>query len=227
MRIQKSLQLQAYEHIKNLILTGQLQYDQIYSETKLAKEIGISRTPMRDAMQYLSQEKYIDIIPNKGFCLHKMEAQDFVETYQIRTAIEGYCGRKLAFEYTTKEAKKIFAVLEHTLELQKKAIVDDSIEDFFEADNEFHTTLVHSIHNEELISLYESYIYRMSNFAMHSLKHKGRMQEAYKEHMDIYTTMRDGEQNKVYDAIVFHMESPRLISTDHIEDYYNQIKEDE
>ncbi len=227
MRIQKSLQVQAYDYIKDLILTGKMQYDQIYSETKIAKEIGLSRTPMRDAIQCLSQEKYIDIIPNKGFCLHKMETQDFIETYQIRTAIEGYCGRKLAGEHETQEAQKIFKILERCLLMQNLANENQSIEDFFEADTEFHHTLIHSIKNEELISLYESYIYRMRNFAMHSLSHKGRMQEAYQEHYRIYESMKEGKINQVYDDIVYHMESPRLISVASVETYYNQLKEED
>ena len=96
MNQKKALHVLAYEHIKNMVLEGKMEYGEIYSETKIAKEIGISRTPVRDAIQYLSQEKYIDILPNKGFCLHKMGIQDFVDTNQIRTAIEGYCGREIA-----------------------------------------------------------------------------------------------------------------------------------
>lgn len=227
MRVKKSLQVQAYEHIKNLILSGEMQYDQIYSETKIAKELGISRTPMRDAMQYLSQEKYIDIIPNKGFCLHKMEMQDFIETYQIRTAIEGYCCRKLASEFETKEAIATFEKLKVALDKQKIATDNQDLETFFHNDNTFHTILVYYIQNQELISLYDSYIYRMRNFAIHSLKHKGRMEVAYEEHLRVYESMKNGRVNAVYDDIVFHMESPKHISTDNIKEYYDCVNENE
>lgn len=222
MRVQKSLQLLAYEHIKNLIITDEMKYDEIYSETKIAKELGISRTPMRDAMQCLSQEKYIDIIPNKGFCLHKMQMQDFIETYQIRTAIEGYCGRKLASEYATNEAKDTFLKLEKTLENQKKALDINNIQNFCDNDNDFHTILVYYIKNKELISLYESYIYRMRNFAMHSLNHEGRMESAYKEHLKVFKSMKNGKINEVYDDIMYHMESPKNISMDNIKEYYDE-----
>lgn len=224
MRVQKSLQLKAYEHIKNLIISNDMKYDEIYSETKIAKELGISRTPMRDAMQYLSQEKYIDIIPNKGFCLHKMEMQDFIETYQIRTAIEGYCGRKLAIEYNSDEAKVTFLKLKQSLDNQKQALDSDDISKFCNSDNDFHNILVYYIENEELISLYESYMYRMRNFAMHSLQHKGRMELAYKEHSKIYDSMANGKVNDVYDDIMYHMESPKNISMDKLKEYYENNK---
>ena len=62
---------QAYKHLQKLILENQLSYHEIYSETKLSKEIGII-TKLHFGMQFieLAQEGYIDIIPNKGFMLH-------------------------------------------------------------------------------------------------------------------------------------------------------------
>ena len=49
---------QAYQHLQNLIITNRLSYQEIYSETKLSKELGISRTPFRDAIHRLAQEGY-------------------------------------------------------------------------------------------------------------------------------------------------------------------------
>ena len=51
MQVMSSLQQEAYNYIKNLILTNQLDVNSLYSETKLSKELGISRTPMREALQ--------------------------------------------------------------------------------------------------------------------------------------------------------------------------------
>lgn len=67
---------QAYQHLQELIMQGLFTYNRIYSETKLSKELGISRTPFRDAVHRLAQEGYIDIIPSKGFMLHQLTHQD-------------------------------------------------------------------------------------------------------------------------------------------------------
>ena len=67
MQLMSSLQQEAYNYIKDLILTNRLDVNSLYSETKLSKELGISRTPMREALQCLSQDGYIDVIPSKGF----------------------------------------------------------------------------------------------------------------------------------------------------------------
>ncbi len=215
MEVKKTLQVQAYEHIKNMILDGTLEYEAIYSETKIAKEIGISRTPMRDAIQYLSQERYIDIIPNKGFRLHRMSMEDFTQTYQIRTAIEGYCARQLAMNVEEIEAQKVIAFLEVYLRKQKLEI-DGSVEEYLEADTGFHKALVDYTNNQELMKLFDSYIYRMRNMALHSLSHEGRRKSAYEEHLAIYEEVKKGNSIGAYEKIIIHMENPKNISVDHI-----------
>ncbi len=219
MDYRKSLQLQAYEYIKNLILSEKLQYNEIYSETKIAKEMGISRTPMRDALQYLSQERYIDILPNKGFCLHKMSMTDFIETYQMRTAIEGYCARQLTLEATDPKHLSTFQQLEDCLEIQKLAL-QQTPKDFFHTDYAFHLSIIDSISNQEATSLFQTYLYRMEKLAVHTLSYENRMQEAYLEHQELFQLIKTGNISKIYEAVVNHMESPHHISPEIIESVY-------
>ncbi|MBQ2616513.1 MAG: GntR family transcriptional regulator, partial [Synergistaceae bacterium] len=63
MNYMKPLQIRAYEALKDMILGGHFEKGEIYSETKVSKELEISRTPIRDAVQRLAQERYIDVIP--------------------------------------------------------------------------------------------------------------------------------------------------------------------
>ena len=90
------LQTKAYDYLINLIKKGELETDKIYSLNQLAKEAGFSKTPFRDAVLRLEQERYIDILPSRGFTLHKMSKEDIIETYQMRNAIEIYCSKQLA-----------------------------------------------------------------------------------------------------------------------------------
>lgn len=212
----KSLQLQAYEYIKNMVLEGKMQQNEIYSETKIAKELGISRTPVRDAIQYLSQERYIDILPNKGFRLHTMKMQDVIDTKQIRTAIEGYCARQIAKANLQKDTEAVFSILQNCLEKQKQAVQQESIQLFFDADILFHVTIIKYVNNQELTHLFHSYMYRMRNFALHSLSCSGRMEKAYEEHVKIFENMKCGDAIQTYESVVWHMESPRDISIDTI-----------
>lgn len=87
MKEKSFLQMQAYDSIKNGILNGELEPGQLYSETKLSAKIGISRTPMREALQCLSQDGYITIIPSKGFMIRQLNEKDMKDSIQIQAAL--------------------------------------------------------------------------------------------------------------------------------------------
>ena len=204
---------QAYQHLRELIITNKLDYQQIYSETKLSKELGISRTPFRDAIHRLAQEGYIDIIPSKGFMLHQINRKDIVETFQIRSALESYCTLQIAQVYTSRRAKKLFKLLDEIMEeLENILNTTQSIEDFCEYDFEFHKAIINFLENEQYSAIYESFLYRMRQLATLSLSHKGRMKDTYDEHLSILDAMKSGNLEMVADATLKHMETPKGIN---------------
>ena len=112
MESQSPLQIQAYDYLKEMILSGKLEPDVLYSETRLSAQIGISRTPMREALRCLSQDGYITVVPSKGFMLRSLTGQDMEESIQIRCAIEGFCVQVIAAEAGTKKGRKLLGELE-------------------------------------------------------------------------------------------------------------------
>ena len=87
----KALNNIAYDHLRDMIYNCELEFGKVYSETKLAAQISVSRTPVRDALNKLAHERYIDILPNKGFMLHTPSRADINEAYHVRRMIEDYC----------------------------------------------------------------------------------------------------------------------------------------
>ena len=124
MESQSPLQIQAYDYLKEMILSGKLEPDVLYSETRLSAQIGISRTPMREALRCLSQDGYITVVPSKGFMLRSLTGQDMEESIQIRCAIEGFCVQVIAAEAGTKKGRKLLGELEKLLEKQEKVLKD-------------------------------------------------------------------------------------------------------
>ena len=204
---------QAYQHLRNMITTNQLSYQEIYSETKLSKELGISRTPFRDAIHRLAQEGYIDIIPSKGFTLHQLSRKDVYETFQVRSALESYCTFQIARDADNKKAKKLFKELHFIMENMKEILdTTQSIEDFSEYDFQFHTKIISYVENEQFSSIFDTFMYRMQKLAALSLAHKGRMKTTYDEHLAILRTMEDGDEKHIYEVTLQHMETPREIN---------------
>lgn len=204
---------QAFLHLKNMIVNNELSYQEIYSETKLSKELGISRTPFRDAIHRLAQEGYIDIIPSKGFRIHKLTKQDVDETFQVRSALECYCTFQIAKEAGTRKAKRLFKELDRVMEgLAEILNTTQSIEDFCEYDFQFHNKIIDYLQNEQFTSVFAAFIYRMRKLAELSLAHKGRMQDTYDEHMAILTAMKEGDTMHIYEITLKHMDTPRGIN---------------
>lgn len=216
MAIVKPLQLQAYEELKQMILDGKLLPDTIYSETKTSKELGVSRTPMRDAIQKLEQEGYLDVIPSKGFRLHKMTEQDLIETYQVRCALEGYCIVHFANSCEEPESKRLFHTLESLIrDMDAIASTTEDIEEFARYDAEFHRRLVYSLNNHAVSEMFDAYHYRMSRQTIASLQTEGRLRQTVIEHKAMLDNMKAGDIAKSYMSTLKHIgQAKTLINLD-------------
>lgn len=212
----KPLNEQAYDHLQKLITDGQLSYHEIYSETKLAKELGISRTPFRDAIHRLAQEGYIDIIPSKGFRLHQITERDVIETFQIRTALETYCTMQIARDVKEKNnanLRPFFKELDWLMENMKEVTENgQGIDEFCEYDFRFHRKIIDYLENEQFSAVFVSFLYRMKRLAKLSLQHEGRMEQTVEEHQAILDTMKNGDTEHIYEITMVHMDRPRGIN---------------
>lgn len=208
------LQEEAYAHIKEQIVSGALQKDEIYSETKMAALLGISRTPVKDALVRLNQEKLIDILPSKGFRLHRMSAEDIWSTYQLRTAVEGYCVLHLAHSKATPAFDARIAALRADLQRMERLRETATIEEYWAADFDFHRQVVEFAGNPEFLQLFESYRYRMSVIAKRSFQSPNRREVALAEHRRILEAVLKSEGRDdlaAYAAVRAHMEASRDI----------------
>lgn len=206
---------QAYQHLQELIMQGLFTYNRIYSETKLSKELGISRTPFRDAVHRLAQEGYIDIIPSKGFMLHQLTHQDIDETFQVRSALECYCTLAISKAHRSRPAKRLFKEL-HILTDHLREILESggSIEEFCEYDFQFHTKIIEYSANWQFSSIFATFKYRMRKLAELSLAHEGRMLDTCNEHLAIVEAMEKGDVEHIYEITLTHMDTAREINLD-------------
>lgn len=214
MAVYQFLQEEAYAYIKERIASGELQEDQIYSETKMAAMIGISRTPVKDALVRLSQEKLVDILPSRGFRLHQMTEEDVWSTYQLRTAVEGFCAVRLAHRKDTPKGIEDIMQLEADIGHMADIIGSATIDEYWAADLAFHRHLVESSGNPEFIAMFDSYNHRMSVIAKKSFRSPNRRQVALEEHRAILNGIldcRDRDDMSAYSAARHHMEASRDI----------------
>ena len=213
----KVLQQEAYQYIKDRILSGSLTFNEIYSESQIAREVGISRTPVRDAVHLLYQEGYLDILPNKAFTHHKMTEQDVMETYEVRCAIEGYCCRKLAGQNQTGAGKEQAAKLEASCRGQEEIFsASRDPETFSQEDQHFHWLLVEASENDAFQEFFRQYMYKLQRLAALSLQKPRRMEETLAEHRRILQAILEGDPAEAYQAALDHIQAPLNINLENV-----------
>lgn len=207
------LQTQAYDYLIEHIKKGKLQPDTIYSLNQLAKESGFSRTPFRDAVLRLEQERYLDILPSKGFILHKMTREDIIETYQIRNAIEVYCFKQLSQNLHTDRGQQYYKKLFSKVDSQKEiAETTCSTEDFGRKDYEFHRSLVQYVGNESMLEIYRRFMYRIFWLNVTSFSREGRMEETITEHEAFLRMLREHDMNGLENMVEHHLTTAQNIN---------------
>ena len=204
-----SLQFQAYHTIKEQILSKSLDSEVLYSETRLAKELGISRTPLREALQYLSQEGYITIIPSRGFKIRHLDKETMRESIEVRCAIEGFCVHLAAGCEDEKRFQKLLKDMEESLARQKAALSAKNFPDSFtEEDHEFHMLLVHFAGNSEFDHLFQRLLYTIHLTTANALSIAGRAQATYEEHLSFYRHLKKREESQANQILITHLMMP-------------------
>ena len=145
----KSLKEQTYDAIKTMILTGKLERGRLYNEMKWAQQLGVSRTPVREALLELSNEGMIDFLPNRGVMIREITIKQVREVFEIRYIIEGYATRTLANKLTPADVMK----LDGFINSQKEQATRSDNESFIETDREFHVFLASRTDNQRLESI--------------------------------------------------------------------------
>ena len=211
------LQAKAYEHIRNMIISGSFQFDTVYSESGLARELGISRTPVRDAIHKLSSEGYIDILPSRGFVLHSLNLSEALQLLNVRSAIEGFCCYNAVSSLDKKEFDELIKVLDDSIKRQKefqKSSSDKDIVAFVNEDMAFHYFLIKSSKNSFFKDTFAHYNFLNQQATDRTLHTENRMLETIREHEKIVESMKNGSPMDAYNALIEHMSSTeKLILT--------------
>ena len=204
-----ALQLQAYDHIKKMILENGLEPDVLYSETKLSAELNLSRTPVREALRRLCQDGYITVVPSKGFMIRQLTEKDRKESIQVRCAIEGYCTYEIVSQLSSPRVQEFLLKLGAVLKNMKEAMTaDDHFQSFLAYDHEFHLLIVDFAENEEFSHLFQRLMYLIHLTSVDSLSREGRLAATYQEHAAYFEALERQDGQAAYGILMDHLRMP-------------------
>ncbi len=195
MREHKSISIadQIFEQLERDILTGKYSRGELFSELRLSSELGVSRTPIREAIRRLEQENILKET-SRGMVVMGISREDMLDMYEIRMQLEGLAARRAAANVSDEQLKE----MEETLDLQSFYVEKQeggSPEQIRDLDSRFHQLLYESsgsrAYQEVLKALHKKIIkYRCASISKHI-----RAVHSLAEHRAIFEALaaHDGE----------------------------------
>lgn len=187
-----SLQVRVFEEIERAILSGEFESGENLAELRLSTELGVSRTPVREALRQLELEGLVKIIPNKGAVVVGVTEKDIEDIYVIRMRMEDLAVRWAAELMTDEDAK----TLQDIVELQEFYLQKGDVEKLCETDSAFHEAIYRFSRSKPLNQMLTGFHHYIRHARAVSFKASGRAPTSVEEHRAIAQAFfyRDAEQ---------------------------------
>ena len=203
-----SLADQVFEHLEKDILSGKYQRGEILTESKLSIELGVSRTPIREALRRLEQEHIIEE-SGKGSVVIGITEKDLDDIFLIRKSLESMAASLAAKNRTEAQLKELL----DALELQEFYLSKLDADQIKLMDNKFHNTLYKLSGSMTFYDVLLPLHKKVQKYRKASVENKSRAAASVEEHRKIYEAIKEGNSQKA-----------ALYAEKHIENAYNHIK---
>lgn len=190
----KNLTLAVYDSIKEMMINYNIVPGQRLIFVDLAKQLGVSRTPVNNALSILAKEGYLDFVPNQGYSMHKLTLQEAESLYELREILEiGTIGKAIRNINPDKIRELDGRRTEYV-----NAISDRTFRRLFVLDTEYHAAIMGMVDNIYLIERYRDICQRIFLRIRTEDLRLDRQQEIVKEHDDLFeaVNLRDVEYAK-------------------------------
>ncbi|MCI8483986.1 MAG: GntR family transcriptional regulator [Lachnospiraceae bacterium] len=200
-KINYSLGQKVFHRIREDILAGKYKSGEELKEKSIGDEIGVSRTPVREALRQLELEGLIHIIPNQGAYVVGISSQDMQDIYEMRSVLEGLCARRAASRITSLQIE----IMEEVLYLAEFHMERGHMGQLVDLDSKFHEILYEAGGSRILGHALKDYHHYLERARRISLLDPKRAPESHKEHQAILLALKRQEGQKAEEAAAIHV----------------------
>jgi len=199
---------QAYEMLKSRILEGELQTGSFLSERALASQLGMSKTPIKAALERLEQERFITISPQQGVFVREISFDEIKDHYEIRIALERFVVQRLAQRLTNEQFQK----LEENLRTMRVQIAEESRTFAMHTDADFHLLLCRFYGNEEIERVMRHQREKLFRVVSKlQVSHPNRLRDSLNEHQAVVKALKGGKGELAASEMLKHLENGRRL----------------
>ncbi len=190
-----------FNTLREAILRGDLVPGERLMELQLAAKLGVSRTPIREAIRMLEQEGLAITIPRKGAIVAGMTEKDMQDVLEIREALEELSVQVACDKITDEEVAK----LRENMENFETSLKSGDLKRMAEADVEFHDVIYQATDNPKLINMLNNLREQMYRYRVEYLKNPSNHEQLLREHEAIYRGIMEKDKDAVTEMIRKHI----------------------
>jgi len=201
----KTIRKKVYDYLREKLLRGEIPSREHLIEAKIAREIGTSRTPVREALHNLELEGLIESIPRVGYVVKAISEQEVEEICEIRATIE-----MLATRWAMEKAhEKLIKELEENIHLSEQIISSSDPKAFIELDAQFHEIIARHSRSQRLLELAQTLRRHMLRYRIESIYVMDNVSRAIEGHKGILEAIKKGDVGTVNQAIQYHLQQSK------------------
>ena len=204
----QSLYEQAYAHIKQAIINGVFRPGEFLAEVRLAEDLGISKTPISNAMARLSQEGFLVYEPYKGYCVAEIRIEDTGELYELRRILECYLVRKTAPQFTQAELDE----MEANISAAEEAFERRDFISYIAHNREFHHAFPRKYDNHRILKVLANLDEHIQRILLHYLQGEQIDLLSPREHRLVLDAIRAGEVDTAVGLMRDHLSGVHRLS---------------
>ncbi len=211
----KSLFEMAAQYIRQAISKGQLKLGQRISENDLASSLGISKTPVREALAKLKMEGLVHVFPQKGTFVFTLTEKEVVDICELRYTLESTA---LAFAFD-RNREQFFAAAKKTVDGMRSARKENDEDQYLELDSGFHILFFKYCGNQYFDDAYRLIAARVAAMRTHLSLVPGHTNKSFKEHIDMLQCISDNDVAKALKILDEHIKRTKNSATIHFPKY--------
>ena len=196
---------QIFGFIRDAIVSMELLPGQMISETALAQQFGVSRTPVREALIQLANIGFVEVLPQRGTYVSKFSMDKILQARFIREALEVAVVSHLASSISDEARQEVVANCDKIIADQKLAAADDDAIAFQRLDDDFHQTLASYTQYPRVATLIEAEKAHMDRVRNLSLHISGQYKRVLNQHAAIVKAIKSASAEKAAAAMSVHM----------------------
>ena len=201
----KSLRELALEHLRNSIIHGSLKMGQTLSERSISEELGVSKSPVREALAQLRDEGLVSIEPQKGARVFSLTETEVSQICDFRQAIE-----TAAFQLAlARDPNGLSEEMTRVVDQMEQARQASDEKTYLQLDTAFHHLIFKYAGNDYLTASYTRYVGKIAALRTHLAKLPQHTDLSFEEHRGIAAAVRKGDMDEIRRLLTEHIERSR------------------